>query len=144
MRLLICGDREWTDAVLIAEFLDSLQERPTVIMEGGQRGTDAIARAAAVSRNIPVETYDADWAEFGKAAGPLRNKRMLEVGRPDWVVVFHDHLSKSRGTANVLAQARKVGLPTVVVSHTSGPVVVVPTGGLLSKPCNIAGWWRKE
>lgn len=43
-------------------------------------------------------------------AGPIRNKQMLLEERPDKVVAFHNDLSKSRGTADMLRQAEKRGI----------------------------------
>jgi UDP-N-acetylmuramoylalanine-D-glutamate ligase len=60
---------------------------------------------------IPVETYEADWDTHGKAAGPIRNKRMLDEGKPDLVVAFPG----GRGTANMISQARKAGVEVIEV-----------------------------
>lgn len=58
---------------------------------------------------IRVEEYPADWARFGKSAGYLRNKQMLEEGKPDLVVAFPG----GRGTANMIAIAMKAGVKVI-------------------------------
>jgi hypothetical protein len=58
-----------------------------------------------------VRHFPADWDKYGKAAGPIRNKQMLDEGKPQAVIAFSYDLARSRGTANMVAQARDAGLP---------------------------------
>ena len=108
-RILICGDRNWTDVETIENFISSLPP-DTVIIHGNSRGADKIAERKAKEHGLTVKGYSADWNRYGRAAGPIRNKRMLLEGRPDRVVAFHNDLSKSRGTADMLRQAEKRGV----------------------------------
>ena len=93
MRLLVCGSRNWTRADVVYAALDAL--RPAIVIEGGATGADAIARQWARDRGAYLDTYPADWNRDGKAAGPIRNARMLAEGRPThglalgalWIVV---------------------------------------------------------
>jgi hypothetical protein len=48
----------------------------------------------------------ADWNTLGRAAGPIRNGRMLRDGLPDAVIAFAGGI----GTANLVAQARAAGV----------------------------------
>lgn len=50
--------------------------------------------------------FEADWHTHGRAAGPIRNRRMIEEGKPDLVVAFPG----GRGTANMVNQARAAGI----------------------------------
>ncbi|MEM9912925.1 MAG: hypothetical protein AAF922_19365 [Pseudomonadota bacterium] len=43
---------------------------------------------------------------MGRAAGPIRNKEMLDEGCPDLVVAFPG----GRGTANMVKQAQAAGV----------------------------------
>ncbi len=108
-RILICGDRNWKDVETIENFISSLPP-DTVIIHGNSRGADKIAGRKAKEHGLTVKGYSADWDRYGRAAGPIRNKRMLLEGRPDRVVAFHNDLSKSRGTADMLRQAEKRGV----------------------------------
>jgi hypothetical protein len=114
-RILICGDREWTDAMAIRDVLVRLH--PDVVIEGEQRGADRLARLVAEGMGITVEPYPADWKTLGKPAGPIRNRRMLDEGRPDHVCAFHDDLPTSKGTADMVRIARRAGVPVTVCSH---------------------------
>ena len=111
--ILICGDRNWKDVETIENFVRSLPP-DTVIIHGDCRGADKIADKAAKEYGLRVEGFSAKWEEYGRAAGPIRNKRMILEGKPDRVVAFHDDVSKSRGTADMLKQARKQRVPCEV------------------------------
>lgn len=110
MRILICGDRNWTDEQIIEDYIKSLP-RDTVIIEGEAQGADIIAKNMALKHNLRVTSFPADWNLFGLAAGPIRNKQMLDDGKPDLVVAFHNDLSKSKGTKNMIDQALRRGIP---------------------------------
>lgn len=54
---------------------------------------------------VLVMEFPANWTGHGKAAVPIRNKEMLEIGEPELVVGF----SGGPGTMNMLDTARKAG-----------------------------------
>lgn len=117
-RILVCGDRNWRDYNLIFAVLKSLKsqypEQKIVIIEGGCRGADKLAGKAAHALGFTVEEYPVtkeDWMTLGKKAGPIRNAQMLKEGRPERVIAFHENIATSRGTANMIRQALKAGLP---------------------------------
>lgn len=116
MRLLICGDRHWTDVVLIAKWIDDL--KPNVVIEGGARGADTIAANLARDRHITVSSYPADWDTYGPAAGPIRNADMLELGNPDRVLAFHDNIDSSKGTHDMVKRALEAGKRVTIISHS--------------------------
>ena len=55
--------------------------------------------------------YCADWKEHGKAAGPIRNQRMIEDA--DMLVAFPGH-GYSRGTRDCIKRAKAKGIPVIV------------------------------
>lgn len=118
MRVLICGDRHWKDEDIVEEYIKSLPS-DTVVIQGMCRGADIIARSKAHQRGLEVKDFPTKWDLYGRAAGPIRNRQMIEEGKPDLVVAFHNDLSKSKGTANMLKQARERGIPTEVRSSLS-------------------------
>lgn len=123
MRVLVCGDRNWNHQSAIDAVLTGLlsQNDELVIIEGDARGADRMAGewAEFVRGNTcdPVrhETYPADWSEHGRAAGPIRNRQML-AAKPDLVVAFHNDLSESKGTKDMVTIARKARIPVWVVA----------------------------
>ncbi|MDE1822352.1 MAG: DUF2493 domain-containing protein [Euryarchaeota archaeon] len=116
MRLLVCGSRDWADGEIILTELAALQG-VDVVIEGEAPGADTFARKAAEQMGIPVLPFPADWGSHGRAAGPIRNQQMLDEGKPDLVLAFTDGLNTSRGTADMVARARKAGIETILVSH---------------------------
>ena len=108
MRILICGARDFSDKIIIDNFILSL-EKDTVIIEGEAKGADSIARDCAIFHGLTVEKYPADW-KIGRKAGPIRNKQMLVEGKPDYVVGYSNDIKSSRGTRNMLKQALKAGI----------------------------------
>ena len=104
MRVLICGGRQFADAAFLWKTMDELHSRTpiTEVIVGGAVGADTLGEDWAKDRRIPYRIFIADWATHGRAAGPIRNKVMLDEGNPDLVVAFPGN----RGTANMLSQAR--------------------------------------
>lgn len=110
MRVLVCGGRDYSNRECVFAVLDKLHVKTPVetLIQGGARGADALAMEWAAERKIEqVVTEYADWEEHGKAAGPLRNQRMLDVWHPDIVVAFPG----GRGTADMVNRARRASVP---------------------------------
>jgi hypothetical protein len=87
----------------------ALRSGPLTIIEGGARGADKLARQWAEDRGVPVATYPAEWDRHGVSAGPIRNRQMLEDGKPDMVLAFPG----GKGTANMVEQAHRAGVLVV-------------------------------
>ena len=115
MKILICGDRNWSNVKLIEETIKNYPELRTII-EGGAPGADAIAREVARTLHIPYIEVRANWRRFGLAAGPKRNKAMLEM-KPDLVIAFHNNIIESKGTGNCLCQAEDKNIRYALVSE---------------------------
>jgi hypothetical protein len=113
MKVLVCGGRQYDDAATLGSRLEEIhrERRITVIIESGAAGADSLARRFGERRGIPVRTFPADWGTHGRAAGPIRNRQMLEEGKPDLVVAFPG----GRGTANMVKQARAAGVEVLEV-----------------------------
>jgi hypothetical protein len=106
MRLLICGDRNWTNKELILDVVRAIRPKPKVIISGGAQGADKLAAEVAIELKIPLQEFLAKWEQFGKAAGPIRNQTMLREGQPTLVIAFHDDIKNSKGTAHMLYIAK--------------------------------------
>ena len=111
-RVLVCGGRDYGDRAALFAALDRLhaERRFTMLIAGGARGADTLAAEWANSRGVPAEIYMADWKRQGRAAGPIRNERMLREGKPDLVVAFPG----GKGTAGMVALARNATVEVVL------------------------------
>ncbi len=116
-RVIVCGSREVGRDPNIARATISarLAELPghVVIVHGGARGVDRIAGQEAEKLGLLLDVFPADWERDGKAAGFIRNQRMIDVGA-DLVIAFWD--GKSNGTRHTITRAEHAGIPVEVVS----------------------------
>ena len=86
-RILICGDRNYTNWEKIKTYLDTLGSG-TIIIHGCAKGADSLAGNLAMRRNLGILRFPAQWDKYGRAAGPIRNQEMLDYGKPTLVVYF--------------------------------------------------------
>lgn len=112
MRILICGDRNWSDSEFIGRVLDSYlsQHKKVTVIHGACRGADSLGAREAYRRGLEVIAVPAQWKLYGRAASPIRNKQMLDMG-VDMVIAFHNDIESSAGTRNMLLQSSKRGVP---------------------------------
>ena len=112
IKLIFCGSREWKDFDFIYSVMSTLKQElgAFIVIEGNASGADILSRAAAKKLQLEFHTHPALWAKFGRAAGPIRNTEML-TEQPHGIVAFHNDLSKSKGTKNMVEQALRTGLP---------------------------------
>lgn len=124
---MVCGGRKYDDRGHVFRVLDILhKERPIdTIVHGGASGADTLAREWAILRGVNVDGYRVDHNLDGPwpSAGPRRNARMLRHARPDLVVAFP---SEGPGTRNMLDQARKAGIPSMVELSPDAPQSLIP------------------
>ncbi len=131
MRVLVCGSRDWTDPEPIRRELRALPIREGTftnqdgyetyvigpeIVHGAARGADCIAGQIAKEMGLPVRALPAQWEKYGKRAGPLRNEQMLGEFYPiDLVIAFHEDLTKSKGTKDMVNRALRDGIPVKII-----------------------------
>lgn len=126
MKILVCGDRNWTDREKIIQQLRILREvskvlgaewrtrYPMRIIHGAARGADRIAGEEGKKLGFEVIEYPADWS-IGRAAGVIRNQVMLDDGKPDFVLAFHSNIEESKGTKDMVRRARQALIPVEII-----------------------------
>ena len=77
---------------------------------GGASGVDALAEQWANRHHIECIIFKAHWEKFGKRAGILRNRDMVEFS--DAVIAFWD--GRSKGTQSTIEYAQKLGVPCYI------------------------------
>ena len=100
--VLICGDRNWRGKAIIKKVL-AVFDKGVTIIHGGAPGADSIADNVAHDLGLKVREFKAEWDRYGRGAGPKRNQRMLDEGKPDCVIAFHHNINESRGTRDMLS-----------------------------------------
>jgi hypothetical protein len=103
---LFCGSREWSDREQIRRDLESLPEG-SVVIEGGARGADQIAREEAEALGLHVATVRALWDFYGRSAGYRRNEAMARL-QPD---VAYAYPLGGPGTAQMIEIAESECIP---------------------------------
>ena len=130
--VLVCGSRNWEDQERVDRELALVYTgyEQINIVHGGARGADSMsgtwARKTVSPRVRSVAVFPADWTMYGKAAGPIRNKEMLDhleycKGQGDTLVLAFRSEGKSSGTDHMIDISRKAGFEVKVV-HENEPV----------------------
>ena len=114
-RVVIAGCRDYNnyyEAKVYIDFcLSNIRKKNNiVIVSGCARGADAIGERYAKENGFKVEKYPADWARYGRSAGPRRNKQMAEIS--DYVICFWD--LKSKGTRSMIEYAKQFNKPVKI------------------------------
>ena len=116
-RVICCGGRDFADKDGLFAALDRFHARHhiTCVIQGGAKGADRLAYEWGHSRKVMVEHVPADWKAQGKAAGPMRNQRMLDQHHPNALIAFPG----GKGTADMVSRAKAAGLPVYVPTLTA-------------------------
>ncbi len=88
---------------IIADHLED--ETESILVGDCKTGVDKEVRESFPDR---VVVFKADWDTHGKAAGPIRNREMLDR-RPDLLLAFWN--GRSPGTKDCINQAVKMKIP---------------------------------
>jgi hypothetical protein len=115
LTVLICGDRN--SSVCFEEMIVfELKQLPkySIIVHGGCKGIDLYAAELAALQGLETREYQAEWSLFGKGAGPIRNKTMIENEPVDLILAFHPDISLSSGTKNMMTLGWNAGIPVYI------------------------------
>lgn len=116
-RVIICGGRDFDDKQLCFSTLDRLVDKDCEIISGHAKGADLFGEEYALTQGIAVTTFKPDWKRYGRGAGPVRNRQMLEYAAEQqaFIIAFWD--GKSKGTKNMIEQAKKAGIKVEIVGY---------------------------
>lgn len=125
MRILITGSRDWDDRLTIiralsefvschaekgydsqGNFVDWLTPNWTLVSGNCPTGADVICEDYAVGRFWNLELHPADWEKYGRAAGPIRNKEMVDLGANVCFAFIKNKSRGATGTVNLATDAK--------------------------------------
>lgn len=106
MRVIIAGGRNIHDYEIVKDAIKKANLSIDTVVSGGAKGVDALGEQYAIEMNLSLHIYYADWEKNGRAAGPIRNRKMAE--NADALIAIWD--GQSRGTKNMIETATKLGL----------------------------------
>lgn len=106
MTFSITGSIYFMDYKFFCKSIEALMiTRDDKIITGCATGVEEMAQRYAMEKKIGYGVFYADWDRYKKAAGPIRNKKIID--RADMVVIFWDGMSP--GTGHVKRLAEKAG-----------------------------------
>lgn len=121
--ILGCGDRHWKDYKKIYNWLYHYHKRDpvTFVLAGGASGADTLIKKAAMALGIQSVELAANWYFFKQSAGPIRNSMQLKLllalhkYNSIMVLAFHSDIKNSKGTKNMVKQAKKAGVKVRII-----------------------------
>jgi len=115
----IVGSRDFHERDFLFEKLDltyhSARVKPAKVVSGGATGADYHAISWAAAREIPWISHIPDWKTHGRAAGPIRNRLIVEDS--DHIIAFIYSGRLTKGTASTLKIAEELGVNRLVFEY---------------------------
>ena len=117
-KLIVAGGREFSDATLLSQTLIALAHEAgdataISIVSGMARGADMLGFQFAREHKVKCYQFPADWNQYGKRAGFIRNKQMGDFA--DGLLAFWD--GESRGTKQMIEYMQSLNKPVHIVRY---------------------------
>ena len=105
MKLGIVGGRDFSDYKMFEELLRASIDltQVTMIVSGGAKGVDSMAKRFAKQEKLPVKEFFPDYARHQRVAPLVRNSQIVEFS--DKVIAFPTQMSS--GTYDSIRKAQK-------------------------------------
>lgn len=114
MKVIVAGGRDFDNYNLLEEKINEINIPITEIVSGGARGADHLGEIYASRHNIPLKFFPANWNQYGKSAGIIRNREMAEYA--DYLVAFWDNYS--HGTKNMIDTMKLLNKKGTVIIYS--------------------------
>lgn len=120
--LLIAGSRSFNDRetfeAVVSEYMGHAEDE-YIIVEGGAKGADSLAKEFGHKHCEAVEEFRADWERYGRAAGHKRNDKMVAYIKEKGGKALYFWDGESKGTKQCIASAKKNGIAVTVFNTTT-------------------------
>lgn len=112
MKTVIAGSRNITDYSILKNVIDNWKYKDSIteIISGGAKGVDTLGESYACLRNLKLTRVLPDWEQYGKKAGMIRNKIMVDMA--DLAVILWDGVSP--GTKCTIDLVKKKNIPYIL------------------------------
>lgn len=115
--VILTGGRDFDDFRKMEQVLDAFCSIKNIQFFVGDcpTGLDHMARdfMCRFYPDIPVRVFKADWDTHGRAAGPIRNEKMVATAEGCFALIVA--FPGGRGTNNTVSHGKKYGIPAVRV-----------------------------
>ena len=122
----VTGGRKFKGSGIVRGAMEAVIDRTgepiSEVVVGDALGADQLARVWAAQNHIKLTILAADWITYGKAAGPIRNRAIVDILKAEkgCLVAFRG----GRGTDNCKLQAYRAGVPVIVIDDITRPGLV--------------------
>ncbi len=117
MKYLCSGGRFFNDKRAVEDIVDNFDCIFDSVIHGAcPTGADQLVDDRAKEWNIETHRFPARNSDGWPQAGPLRNQRMLDEGKPDFAYFFWNGISS--GTFDCLVRVLKARIPHEVITQT--------------------------
>ena len=113
--MAIIGSRSFNDKHKLELAILELNLDIDTVISGGATGADSLGEEWAKNQGIKVELHLPEWAKYGRAAGIIRNKAIIESC--DFCLAFWD--GKSKGTYSSIELCKRLRIPYKVIEYQS-------------------------
>ena len=123
MIIIVSGSRHWKDYNIFCYHLTRVNmrfpEKPVLLCVGDcPTGVDAMTRSYAANRKLEHIIFQANWTDYGRAAGPKRNQQMVDDAmiladdpvHLNLVIAVTYPMAGSKGTADLTKRARDANI----------------------------------
>lgn len=117
--VLVTGGRDYDQVATVFDCLANLnsQFERMIVIHGDATGADTLANTVCKEIGIEQVRIPAAWNKYQRAAGPVRNKLMLDLfPNLDLVLSFPG----GTGTADMMAQSTKRNIPVMTPDDILG------------------------
>ena len=120
VKVIVAGSRTFNDFAYLEKHLmayfkaNALHRKDVEIISGTAKGADSLGEQFANKYGLKLTKFPADWNQYGKSAGYIRNEEMAKYAKKDGILfAFWDNSSK--GTKHMISIASKYSIPTYIV-----------------------------